>query len=970
MMDPFSALSLATSVIQFVDFATKLTSKGKELYRSTDGILADHAEKSAISSKLSTLSKGLLSSLDGISATQRLSAAQEGLRDIAQESYVIAEDFLVTLDELKVATPGRKWTSFRQALKSVWNKDKLEERMTTLDRLGQVVIIHLLLILNEDQIKSFATTTNEIQTMEGRVRDTLSEYRNEIKQELGQLLQQLNSLAIQARTQSTSEDDRKREIVRKSLLDEWRNENDEVLAKILQTLQQKADDQNRRSFKRMFFDTLYFSRMHDRENMIDSKYDLTLGWVFRTPTDMGSKWFDLPSWLCGPGGLYWVSGKAGSGKSTFMKWLLHEPRTREALDVWAGDKPLLITSHFIWSSGTEEQKSVSGMLRCLLYELLIQWPDPIWELSPSRWRSWDLELGHFPAWSDDELIHTLQSFLRRSANHHRICLFIDGLDELAGDDDRLEKVFRLLRESSQCSHIKICVSSRPWELLKNNYSSYPHLRLEDLTYSDIELYINTRLQANERFRALQQQDPRICSQLVCEMIEKAKGVWLWVILVSRSLLRGLTNHDTATDLLDRLRGVPEELEAYFLQMFAKIESFYRVKSLKLLRLALYSPGGVSLMTCSFLDEDHTAFLLQTATQPFGEEEVVQRLQRAKSRVNIFCLDLLETTDWGSGRHVFYRQSVEFLHRTARDFLLENTTQHLLQMQNIEDFNVNIFTCRALLAQMQMLEQPTRLLVADFMKHAALLEEESPEALLPLTAHLDKLLDSQRDKPWSDDSLPACPVKGWDCNAQGPKPLLSLAIQHGLTGYVQTCLTSNPNLVFKQQGRPLLDYALRRRIYSPLDGQAEQLDYPVGGPRDQPNQRLILLILQHGGNPNERLGSSTPWKLYLGYLSTFAKELNQLDKSSLQPWIQTTELLIQYGAARVLERHTIIPRQSTGRTRVKLSYRDITAWDSLAAAFGATEADRLYSLSWKLDATGQSMLWNSVRNVRNFLRWVG
>ena len=147
MMDPLSALSLATSVIQFVDFATKLISKGKELYRSTDGVLADHAEKAAISSKLSTLSNGLISSLDGISATQGLSAAQEGLRDIAKESSVVAEDFLVTLDELKVVTPGRKWTSFRQALKTVWNKDKLEERMTTLDRLGQVVIIHLLLIL-------------------------------------------------------------------------------------------------------------------------------------------------------------------------------------------------------------------------------------------------------------------------------------------------------------------------------------------------------------------------------------------------------------------------------------------------------------------------------------------------------------------------------------------------------------------------------------------------------------------------------------------------------------------------------------------------------------------------------------------------------------------------------------------------------------------------------------------------------
>ncbi|KAL4778502.1 hypothetical protein BJX76DRAFT_366229 [Aspergillus varians] len=969
-MDPLSALGLATSVIQLVEFATKLISKGRELYRSPDGVLADHAEKTAISSRLSNLSKGLLSSLDGITGSQKLSPAQEGLRDVAQESYVVAEDFLATIDELKVATRGRKWASFRQALKSVWTKEKLEERMTALDRLGQVVIIHLLLILNENQMRSLAISADALRSIEGRIRDTLAEYRSGMKQELGQLLQALNSLAIQARTRSTAEDDQKREIHRQNILDEWRSNNDQVLSKILQNLQNQDKDNKQRSFNRMFFDSLYFAKMDDRENMIYSKYDVTLGWVFQPPATMEPRWSDLPTWLRGPGSLYWVSGKAGSGKSTFMKWLLHEPQTRVALDAWAGDKQLLVASYFIWSSGTDEQKSVSGMLRGLLHELLMQWPDRIWELSPSRWRSWDLALGHFPAWSDDELITTLQSLLSRSSQRCRICLFVGGLDELAGDDDQREKVFQLFLECSQQEHIKLCVSSRPWEILKEKFSSYPHLRLEELTYADIECYINTRLQKNERFRALQQQDANLCSQLVLEMIDKANGVWLWVILVSRSLLRGLTNRDTATDLLDRLRGVPEELEAYFVQMFSNIEPFYQPKSLQLLRLALHCPGTLSLMTCSFLDDGNTALAFQPAGRPLSEDELNQRLQRAQSRVNVFCLDLLETTDWGAERHILYRHSVEFLHRTARDFLLESTTQDILQMQSLHDFNVHLFICRALLAQMQMLEQPTRLLVANFMKHAAQLQG-SPEAVLPLLEQLNQLLSTQRDTPWSTDHwLPVCPAKGWECHTQGPNPVVSLAIQYGLTEYVKTCLTSNPSLVVKQpQHRPLLDYALRRRIHSPLDGQAEQLTYPVGGPRDQPDPSLVLLILQHGGNPNGRLGKSTSWKLYLRYLSTFARELNKLDEKNLRPWVETTELLIRNGAARVLERHTIIPQQSTGRTRVRLLYRDVTARESLAAAFGGEEAERLDALAWRLDATGQSLLWNTARTVQNAVRWI-
>ncbi|KAL4910870.1 hypothetical protein BDW74DRAFT_172330 [Aspergillus multicolor] len=961
-MEPLSALSIATAVIQIVEFATKLVSKSKELYTSESGVLADHAEKAAISSRLNSLSKGLLLSVNGIPTSQKLSPAQEGLRQVAEETQVLAEDFLATLDRLKVDPTKRKWTSFRQALKSVWTKEQLEGRMVILDRLGRVVVIHLLIILNEGQVKAVATTDDALRSMEDRVQNTLLQHKGRIEEILNLLQHDLGTTATRA--SDTAQERDQEEERRTKLLNEWAKDHRDILSQILQTIQQSQLDQHQKSFKQVFIKSLSLPRMYDRQSLILENYDATLGWVFQASTERPQTWSDLSKWLREPGGLYWVSGKAGSGKSTFMKWLLHEQRTEEALRAWAGDKQLLVASHFFWSSGTEDQKSISGFLRSLLHELLIQSADEIWELSPSRWRAWDLELGYFPAWSDDELLSTLQNLLVRYRHDYRICLFIDGLDELAGDDDQREKVFHFLHASSQEMYIKLCVSSRPWELFKDNFSSYPHLRLEELTSLDIKRYIDEKLEANERFLVLRQQNTSLCIQLVREIIERAKGVWLWVVLVTRSLLRGLRNHDTVADLLDRLRAVPEELEEYFLQMFSNIEPFYRPKSLKLLKMALNFPGTTSLMTYSFLDETDLASPT-TGTGKWTDDALDQRLQRAESRVNIFCLDLLQASCWGRERHILCRHSVDFLHRTARDFLLESRTQDFLQMQSVAEFNVGLFICRALVTQMEMVTQPPRRLIFEFMRHAEELEPQFSQELLPLLDRLAQVLDGPREPAVYIDDIPPGRVLGWSCRTQG---LLPLAIQYGLNRYAKVCLASDPSLVIRQRDRPLLDCALRRRIYSPLTAQAEQIDYLVGGLCDQPDPELVSLILQHGGNPNETYGDSTIWKLFLNFLSSFARDLRKLDANDRQVWVRTTELLIRNGAARVLERYTVIPEQPSSRIRVRLSYGEVIARETLAAAFGEDEADRLDSLAWRLNASGQTLFVNSVRTVRNLLRW--
>ena len=71
-MDPFSALPVAASVVQFLDFGCQVVSKAKDIYRSSDSISIDHAQSQAAAKRLINLSE-MKSSLQLGSATSAVS---------------------------------------------------------------------------------------------------------------------------------------------------------------------------------------------------------------------------------------------------------------------------------------------------------------------------------------------------------------------------------------------------------------------------------------------------------------------------------------------------------------------------------------------------------------------------------------------------------------------------------------------------------------------------------------------------------------------------------------------------------------------------------------------------------------------------------------------------------------------------------------------------------------------------------
>jgi len=146
-MDPLAAVSLAGTVIQFLDFAGKIVSKSHELYTVQDGALAGNIELQDATDRLTTLSKTLGSASRKSRGSQSKSTAShaQSLKMIVQSCVATAKELTEVLEGLKVRD-NRKWTSVYQALRSVWKQDKIDGLAQNIKGYRDEMVIHLLAI--------------------------------------------------------------------------------------------------------------------------------------------------------------------------------------------------------------------------------------------------------------------------------------------------------------------------------------------------------------------------------------------------------------------------------------------------------------------------------------------------------------------------------------------------------------------------------------------------------------------------------------------------------------------------------------------------------------------------------------------------------------------------------------------------------------------------------------------------------
>ena len=492
--------------------------------------------------------------------------------------------------------------------------------------------------------------------------------------------------------------------------------------------QQRQRDLEGKQYRQHFLESLWYSEIYRRQETVSEAHRNTFQWVYEADGfDRSARpWASLVQWLEQGSGIYWISGKAGSGKSTLMNYICQDDRTTNSLKVWSDAKEVFTPVFFFWNAGSTLEKSSEGLLRSLLYQILQKFPNLIprpYNHHSNMDESADCQYKSqsIAAWTERRLHMTIQKVMQLVQEECHTCIFIDGLDEVSGDPDTLIAMI----DNLQSAKVKLCLTSRPDRSYTDAFSSYAMLRLQDLTEPDIRTYVWDELQP-----LLPADSSGTVSKICDNVVTKAQGVFLWVRLVVKGLIRGLKNDDNLDQLRIRVASLPSDIEALYIQMLDNIEIAHRPEAALLFSMALAG------LTKSLMD---VTFALSKEVYHMSTEtlqDIMSRCIRTRQRMPTVCAGLLEfhLGKLAESKHqVHFNQPcltlpfryissvqtpeltlyeryahVGFLHRTASDFLRDSKQGQLFLETNSQFGNRPYPTyVRAQLAKLTLLGFPEK-----------------------------------------------------------------------------------------------------------------------------------------------------------------------------------------------------------------------------------------------------------------------
>lgn len=313
-----------------------------------------------------------------------------------------------------------------------------------------------------------------------------------------------------------------------------------------------------------FLDSLYFPEIASRQEAIQEPCPNTFDWALHGRLSGRHQGHPLADWLEKGNSTYWVSGKAGSGKSTLMRHLILSQNVKSMSRTPADQHQTY--SFFFWKPGSVLQHSTRGLLRAILYQVCDRNRGVISKLA-QECQMKDMSSG---VWTEQSLRSALHSAVRTLPNI-KFTLFVDGLDELTGErGDNLNELLNFMLSLQAEPNLRLCVSSRPKASIESKLGKYPRLYLEHLNSLDIETYVDNRFA-----------DYPGLGEVRSAIIDAAGGVFLWVVLACDSLKDGLAHYDDRATLLARLEVLPATLHG----MYMHAAMSHRVDGMLVQRLA-------------------------------------------------------------------------------------------------------------------------------------------------------------------------------------------------------------------------------------------------------------------------------------------------------------------------------------------------------------------------------------------------
>ena len=407
------------------------------------------------------------------------------------------------------------------------------------------------------------------------------------------------------------------------------------------------------------------------------------------------------------------------------------------------DPSSVLAAFFFNARGNELEKSPTGLFRTLLHRLcqrIFALRDLVVKTYVEKCRV--MKTGW--QWQLSELKELLASVVTSSVLGKRsLLLFVDALDEcdLAATQSVIQ-FFEDLTSSSiaEGTNFSICLSSRYWPIFRIRNCLVARVELEN--EGDINRYIEEHLglpQVNEK-------EFEILALLRTEIRGRAKGTFLWVVLVIRELLNASVAGATLGELRSIVQKVPPDLGEFYQHQLHITKTEDHDRMLRLLQLVFYARRRLSVTELryalafgckaysSYVEwsqssdyvrsddqmekrvREHSKGLIEVVQLPWEDESVVQFVHQS-------VIDFLAADGFS-----FLRDSKELTHSADGHELFKNACLNYLSIKDFEAISTvesrvnNQFHDRSEGPQLEAAHPFLRYMVQYLFPHAAQAEQ--------------------------------------------------------------------------------------------------------------------------------------------------------------------------------------------------------------------------------------------------------
>ena len=581
-------------------------------------------------------------------------------------------------------------------------------------------------------------------------------------------------------------------------------------------------------------------------NDVATSHTKTFHWLYEDSLVQFSRWLRDKQNAMGP--IFWVEGKPGSGrdpplspftrltshvgKSTLMKFAMRDRRTIELLNT-SEQFSWLLVGFFFHDRGSLAQKSLAAMLKEILRQILVEF-NQLWHVvKPLYLQLTESQHTKSPRWDTETLEQALLVVTQQCLVDARICIFLDALDEHAGDNEKLASLLFKLTKNTQESktELKICVASRSWTVFANHFGSCPQFAIHEHTREDIRLYTADMLSQAHMGPGGRTGRSRKAETLAEQVTNRARGVFIWVRLVVAELAKGIRDGTPLVELEDQLSKMPQELKDLYINTLKRVEPEYHEETHIMLQIALCSFSPLPLkkfLQCTFYSRRNKALkdcgteheMLRYLTSRSGglleagigdnvldedgsRQERPQHSSDKLSKVEAMypCIYDGDATSANSASKIMSRASnpkktyyVQFIHQTVKEFVRDYGYDPQLQSLASAKGSGHLHLLRYYTRSHDSWSRAERLLF----DHAKIIDDELPQETEMMISALNRLNVNKYVK--MTGSVP----NSWAYfEKKEDMPILSLAVAANLATFVRRTIESYPS---DSESRSTLDRA--------------------------------------------------------------------------------------------------------------------------------------------------------------------